>query len=691
MSDKSYLDFDILIEREGEGYRARVTQSPAGQAAAEFTLPFSDLEIENFNLRLGRSKGTARRVESSEMLAAKSFGGTLFSAVFGGEVRGCLRASSDEAGRQGAGLRVRLHLAGAPELGGLPWEYLYDPSLNRFLSLSTETPVVRYLDLPERVRPLTVKPPLRILAMAASPSDMPKLAVEREYENLSKALGGLVNQGSLEIERLAEPTLAGLQRRLRQAEYHVFHFIGHGGFDRQAEDGVLCFESEDGRARQVGSQYLGTLLHDHRTLRLAILNACEGGCSASCDPFSGTAQGLVQQGVPAVIAMQSEVSDEAAIIFSQEFYSAMAVGYPVDAALAEARKAIFAQVNELEWGTPVLFMRAPDGRIFDIQEISENDRLQARIGSLRREAAAAAAAADWGSATNAWQRLLEIAPDDPEAKQGLRHVREEQEAAARKAEPPRPTVPPSPPPGPGSLSELTTPVGPRPPAPTGTTHSAGKIVGLVLLTFLLFVMGVGLLMDSSEESPSATQSSGEEAGLVPASAPTSELSAPSEPSEQPADQPDEDQAASPAPDPDVQESLASALSEAQRIRLEACQTLDTSKLPSVLTGKALAGVLAYIESLSGQGVYAVALPAGGEIRSYTVSPDGSRAEVEVLEKNNEMRFLNRETNQCVARIPPFEVLVAHSLERGPEGWLLSSIQAHHAVPEPVTCEEGEGQ
>ena len=34
--------------------------------------------------------------------------------------------------------------------------------------------------------------------------------------------------------------------------------------------------------------------------------------------------------------------------------------------MAEARKAMFAAAHDLEWGTPVLFMRVPDGRIFDI-------------------------------------------------------------------------------------------------------------------------------------------------------------------------------------------------------------------------------------------------------------------------------------------------------------------------------------
>jgi hypothetical protein len=78
------------------------------------------------------------------------------------------------------------------------------------------------------------------------------------------------------------------------------------------------------------------------------------------------AQSLVQQGIPAVIAMQFEITDQAALTFSQNFYASLVDGSPVDAALSEARMSIFASGNDIEWGTPVLFTRSSDGRLFDI-------------------------------------------------------------------------------------------------------------------------------------------------------------------------------------------------------------------------------------------------------------------------------------------------------------------------------------
>ena len=427
MSDLKYLDFDLTIEPSGQGYVARVVHSPVGTASSEFTTSFTDLEIENFLLRVGRSRHAVRRIESPEMAAAKAFGGKLFNEVFAGDVRGCLRSSLDEAGRQGVGLRVRLRLDGVPALADLPWEFLYNSGMNRFLGLSVETPLVRYVDLPERIRPLSVTPPLRVLMMISSPTDYPKLDVDREAAKMGEALADLESRGLVVVERQEVATLAELQKRLRQGQYHIFHFVGHGGFDDQAQDGLLILEDQEERGRRVSAQFLGTLLHDHRPLRLAVLNACEGARSSRTDPFAGTAQALVQQGIPAVIAMQFEVTDEAAICFTREFYAAVAVGYPVDAALAEARKAIFAEVSEIEWGTPVLYMRAPDGCIFEVQKVSEQDRREHHIASLLTAARTADGSGDEPTAILRLKEVLKLAPEHATAQTRLEELTRQQE------------------------------------------------------------------------------------------------------------------------------------------------------------------------------------------------------------------------------------------------------------------------
>jgi outer membrane protein assembly factor BamD (BamD/ComL family) len=415
MEPITYLNFDLAIEKIGDAYRVRTSDPSGASATGDFKLPFSDIELENFLLRMGvsRARQTVRRADSPEMTATKTFGAKLFNAVFNGDVRGRLDSSVDEAERRDVRLRIRLRLNAAPELLDLPWEYLYNPSLNRFLALSTRTPLVRYLELPESVRPLTVKPPLKVLVMISSPSDREPLEVEREWANLNLALAYRIGQGYVSLKRADKATLAALQQEMRRDEYHIFHFIGHGGFDTRVQDGVLVLENDMGGGHLVSGQDMGVILHDYRHLRLAVLNACEGARTSLTDPFAGAAQTLVQQGLSAVIAMQFEVSDEAAITFAREFYGAVSDGYPIDAALGESRKAIFSQGNQTEWGTPVLYLRASDGSIFNVEPQSDAERQGSRESDLlSQQALAALEKADWPTAIARYEALLALHPDD---------------------------------------------------------------------------------------------------------------------------------------------------------------------------------------------------------------------------------------------------------------------------------------
>ncbi len=365
-----YQNFDLQIDRAGNAYRARVLYSPAGQAGADFTLPFAQSELSLF-LAL-QSRDSQSGPESGVALSPRQFGERLFRAVFTGPIGTCLSRSRDAAESAGTGLRLNLRLDDVPELAALPWEYLYDPERGRFLALSAITPVVRYLALGLPEHPLRVDLPLHILAVLSDPTDVaPRLNVQDEWQRLQDALAPLTARDLLVLERLDQPAIAALQARLREGDVHVLHFVGHGAYVGEQGMGYLLLEDAAGCGQWVSADKLGTLLGDHPALHLAFVNVCEGaltGDRPGADPFGGTAQTLVRQGVPAVIAMQFEISDGAASGLAGEFYRALADGYPVDAALAEARKSLYLAGDEIEWGTPVLFSRSPDNELIELSE-----------------------------------------------------------------------------------------------------------------------------------------------------------------------------------------------------------------------------------------------------------------------------------------------------------------------------------
>jgi hypothetical protein len=346
-------------------YRVHASTSWA-EVNGDFAVPFDEFALENFMVLASQS---SRRVDSdaSAMREAKRFGGTLFRALFRDETYGVYREALADARSRSRGLRIKLCLTEAPELIDIPWEFLFDAP--DFLAMSSPTLVVRYLDLPRRSRPLAVAPPLRILGVTSSPADYERLDVERERADLEGALSDLIASGVIELHWIEAATVDLLLRTLRRDTFHALHYIGHGRHDRRTDRGLLLFEDQSGWGTPVTGEQLGTVLREFESLRLTVLNACDGGRCGETDPFAGVAESLVQREIPAVIAMQREISDDAAILFAEGFYSAIAAGAPVDAAVAAARLAMFARGGDgLEWGMPVLYMRVTDGRIFALPD-----------------------------------------------------------------------------------------------------------------------------------------------------------------------------------------------------------------------------------------------------------------------------------------------------------------------------------
>jgi CHAT domain-containing protein len=346
-------------------YRAVATAADDSTASATFEVPFTELELDNFVLRVGRQRLPLRNFRSTQMEVARQFGERLFKALMVEEIRDIFRSARGVAENSRRGLRLTLCLSDAPKLMDLPWEFLYEKP--RFLSQSIYSPVARSLDLRDVPVAYPLNLPLNVLGLISSPNSFATLNVEKEKAKLAVALEPLCSEGAVTLEWLEKGTLKELDEAINQhQEIHVFHFIGHGGYDSRDQSGILILENERGDPHEVSGEELGLLLQDERSLRLAVLNSCEGARSSHIDPFSGAAASLVHYGVPAVIGMQFEITDEAAIAFSGRLYEALARNFPVDAALAQARRSIFAAGNDIEFGTPVLFLRGKDARLFNV-------------------------------------------------------------------------------------------------------------------------------------------------------------------------------------------------------------------------------------------------------------------------------------------------------------------------------------
>ncbi len=376
-----FEDFVLQLDSSARGgFRARVLKSPFGEGTAAFSL--SSLAGEEAAPR--DTPGTPPDGAQRGAGPSSTFGGLppvkmgaeLYHAIFQGQVRTLLDKSRGrlETSPQ-LGLRFKIKLDPSDEevgsLADLPWELLCDETED-FLALSRQTSIVRYLDVPRASHPIAVAPPLRILAVGASPRGLQPLNLDEEmgrFTELSRA------SAEVEVQSLPHASIGAVREALSGDAYNVLHFMGHGMFDRESGQGMLAFEAPNGSLDLVSGRAFATKLRDLRSLGVVSLNACDtarASHQSGANPFQGVATALVLGGVPAVVAMQRPISDRGAIRFSTAFYQHLARGVSIDEALTEGRQAIHsAKPNSFEWATPVLFLRMPEGNVFVTRQAAE--------------------------------------------------------------------------------------------------------------------------------------------------------------------------------------------------------------------------------------------------------------------------------------------------------------------------------
>ncbi len=262
------------------------------------------------------------------------------------------------------GLRIRLRIEAA-ELAALPWEYLYDPQRRLFLAASVETPVSRYLNLTEPVRKLAGPEKINLLAVIPQNSG---LEIETEREMLAALAGRL--SGKIAVDILAgEATQKALRAALRQHDYHIFHYAGHGSFKN--DEAFIHLDHSEKLTEPMNADQFAQFFLDYPSMRLVFLNACQGAARSSHQALTGLAPQLVLRGVPAVIAMQDSIANDDAVLFATEFYAELCDardGGQVEVAISRARKVLLQEKPQSAgFGNPALYLRAEEGRLWEAQ------------------------------------------------------------------------------------------------------------------------------------------------------------------------------------------------------------------------------------------------------------------------------------------------------------------------------------
>ncbi len=278
-------------------------------------------------------------------------------------------------------LRVQLMIGpSAPELHALHWETLRDPADGSPLCTNQNILFSRYLSSldwrPVRLRP---KRAFRALLAVANPKDLSEfdldpVDVPGETGRAKAAMKNVVVDTLPDDSGSKRTTLKNIIDSLNGNDYDVLYLVAHGALIK--EEAWLWLEDDEGCvARAAGSDLVTRLKELEKRPRLVVLASCQSAGKEDAnknqpgEALAALGPRLAEAGIPAVLAMQGNISPETVAVFMPEFFKGLTDDGKIDQAAAVARGAVRERSDA--W-MPALFMRLKSGRIWYLPGFGED-------------------------------------------------------------------------------------------------------------------------------------------------------------------------------------------------------------------------------------------------------------------------------------------------------------------------------
>jgi hypothetical protein len=358
----TYPDLEIgLHRRQPDSYSVELRFSHPGAEGGETRPTSKELPCVQTDL--------AKFRQLTSNLA--DYGTTLWKTFFGEpKVQSGIAQALAAAHARNLPLRVRLFIGpSAAELQSLWWETLRHADTSRTLLTDENLLFSRYLSS-EDWRPFELRPQtdLRALVVVANPKGLEAdglAPVDVEGEARRARLG----LGTIAVAELVSPgaaTLDNIISRLHD-DYDILYLVAHGALG--PGEPRLWLEDEAGAvARVFSSTFAGRIGDLSRRPRLVVLASCqsagagEEGGSSDRGALAALGPRLAEVGIPAVLAMQGDISMKSVAEFIPIFFKELQRDGLIDRAVAAARGAIAG--SRPDWWAPTLFMRLKSGRIW---------------------------------------------------------------------------------------------------------------------------------------------------------------------------------------------------------------------------------------------------------------------------------------------------------------------------------------
>ena len=183
---------------------------------------------------------------------------------------------------------------------------------------------------------------ITVLFLASNPIDQVQLRLDEEARSISEMIRKAKHRDAVKLESCWALQPMDLLQSLNDFNPTIVHFSGHG-----SDDDEIVFQAQDGTAKLVSKEAIvQTMMASSENIRLVFFNTC----------YSNNQAEAVSQFVDATIGMNTSIGDDAARIFSSQFYSSIGFGLSVAKAFQQA-KALVMMEGIPEENTPQLFIK----------------------------------------------------------------------------------------------------------------------------------------------------------------------------------------------------------------------------------------------------------------------------------------------------------------------------------------------
>jgi len=319
----------------------------------------------------------------------------------------------------------------------LPWELLLEDSgndkdLGRII-------ITRGDGAKSTIQPSEFAEPLRVQVVFGDNSGLrgSRLNLDEEATEISNIYSGLESgvRHNVKLLNYAQPTLDELSDLLRKGRPDVLWFSGHG----LPKPPAFCLRAKNGQVGDLTPALLAQFIRDTGTRPVyVVFLACHLALGGEKEQF-GTApdffQALVPCGVQGMLVMQGAIKDKAAIRLATALFRHLAVGRPLDWAVASARPSIKQAIMDgipdgsVEWARPAVWSCGvpPDELKLNFSnssgarnQVAARQVLRARVASpADLDVAADAASCDRAQAWLALKRLQLLGTPQHAAGQSL--------------------------------------------------------------------------------------------------------------------------------------------------------------------------------------------------------------------------------------------------------------------------------